>query len=152
MANAPGGRDKVSREPKLYAHYLQITDYHLLNDWCMLVNRMFSSDAHYGLYLVGSVLKSKDWRDVDIRLIMPDDVYAAKYDDEKRKYTNLCVSLWGQYVTHLPIDFQIQPQSLANGRYPGANRRNAIGDPYFDRVDNLDPLTQKKDEGEGGGG
>lgn len=116
--------------------YLQMSEYRILNDWCVLVNDMFQEDAHYGLYLVGGVLTDPDHWDVDIRLIMSDDVYSARYDDTKRKYLNLAVSLWGQKVTGLPIDFQIQPQSLANERYPGngdeKQRRHAIGDKRFD--------------------
>lgn len=113
-------------------HWLHITQHRMLNDWCCVVNEMFSSDATFGCYLVGGVLTDQHYSDVDIRLIMPDDIYAARYDDKKRKYLNLAVSLWGQKVTGLPIDFQIQPQSLANERYPGAARRQAIGHPHFD--------------------
>lgn len=113
-------------------HHLLITEYRILNDWCRLVNEMFAMDTHYGLYLVGGVLTDAAYTDVDVRLIMPDDIYTARYDDAKRKYTNLVVSLWGQKVTGLPIDFQIQPQTLANERYPGPGQ--AIGDPHFDQA------------------
>jgi len=117
------------------AWYLHITEYRILNDWCRLVNEMFSQDETFGCYLVGSTLEVPDHRDVDIRLIMRDEVYAARYDDKKRKYLNLAVSLWGQKVTGLPIDFQIQPQTLANERYPGANTRRPIGHEYFDKAE-----------------
>lgn len=113
-------------------HWLHITEHRILNDWCRLVREMFAQDTAFGIYMVGGVLTDQHYTDVDIRLIMPDEVYAARYDDAKRKYLNLAVSLWGQKVTGLPIDFQIQPQTLANERYPGANRRHAIGDPRFD--------------------
>lgn len=117
------------------SHYLHITQYRILNDWLCLVNAMFGMDTHFGLYLVGGVLTDPAYTDVDIRLIMADEVYAARYDDAKRKYLNLCVSLWGQRVTGLPIDFQLQPQTLANERYGGSGRRQAIGDPHFDRAE-----------------
>lgn len=121
-------------------HYLHITEYRILNDWCCLVNEMFAQDGQYGIYLVGGVLTDPDYTDVDIRLIMKDEVYAARYDDVKRKYLNLAVSLWGQKVTGLPIDFQIQPQTLANERYAGKadnpkQRRHAIGHEHFDRAE-----------------
>jgi hypothetical protein len=144
MANALGGK----RQPKFYANYLLQSEYRMLNDWCILVDRMFGFEGDKGLaglYLVGSVLRKTSYRDVDIRLIMADDTYAAHYDDNRRKYTNLAVSLWGQKATGLPIDFQIQPMSLANTRYSGANRRHAIGHPHFDRVDNLDPPPAAKE-------
>ena len=118
---------------KQRATYLLITDFRLLNDWCKIVNEMFSQDAAFGCYQVGSSLTTPDYRDIDIRLIMADDVYAARYDDLKRKYLNLAVSLWGQKVTGLPIDFQIQPQTLANELYPGG-RRHAIGHDLFDKA------------------
>lgn len=116
-------------------HWLHITEYRILNDWAKLVNEMFSMDEQYGCYLVGGVLTDQHHTDVDVRLIMSDEVYAARYDDKKRKYLNLAVSLWGQKVTGLPIDFQIQPQSLANEKYPGAGRRHPIGHDLFDRAD-----------------
>ena len=112
--------------------YLHITERRILNDWCYLINEMFSQDTAFGCYLVGGALTDPEYTDVDIRLIMPDEVYIARYDDKKRKYLNLAVSLWGQKVTGLPIDFQIQPQTLANERYPGAHRRRPMGDPHFD--------------------
>lgn len=117
--------------PRRRAHYLLISEYRILNDWCCLVKTMFEDDSHYGLYLVGSVLCRPDHRDVDIRLILPDEVFAAHYASAaKRLYLNLAVSLWGQKVTGLPIDFQIQDRTRANERYPG--QRNAIG--YEDRI------------------
>ena len=115
-------------------NWLHITEYRILNDWCILVNKMFSQDAAFGCYLVGGALRDKDYTDVDIRLIMDDETYALRYDDCKRKYLNLAVSLWGQKVTGLPIDFQIQPQTLANERNPGAPR-HAIGHELFDKAD-----------------
>lgn len=116
-------------------NYLQMSDYRLLNEWCRLLNDMFSQDTVFGCYMVGGVLTDPNYHDVDLRLIIPDDVYAARYDDKKRKYLNLAISIWGQKVTGLPIDFQIQPQSLANERYPGASRRHPMGDPRFDTAE-----------------
>lgn len=84
-------------------------------------------------YQVGSSLDSKDWRDVDVRLIIPDDEYAERFG-EPRNYTNLKVAAitlafcaLGKAMTGLPIDFQVQPQSHANDdKYPGP--RSALGD------------------------
>ncbi len=124
-----------TKTPKRWS-YLLISDYRILNDWCCLVSDMFTEDAIFGCYQVGSSLTTSHYRDVDIRVIIPDDVYATKYDDTKRKYLNLAVSIWGQRVTGLPIDFQIQPYSLAHERYHGAtHRRQPIGHKLYDTAE-----------------
>lgn len=77
-------------------------------------------------YHVGSSLSSKTWRDVDVRLILPDDEFAALFGDVHRSSETdpklaaitLAFASLGQQMTGLPIDFQIQPQSWANEKYP----------------------------------
>ena len=87
-------------------------------------------------YLVGSALYGKQWRDVDVRLLIPDDEWKElKFGDPKHRDGNarLCaVTLaWtslGREMTGLPIDFQIQQSSWANelfGRATG-NARSAL--------------------------
>jgi hypothetical protein len=82
-------------------------------------------------YHVGSSLTSKDWRDVDVRLILPDDEFTALFGTNHSSETNpklaavtLAFAALGQQMTGLPIDFQIQPQTWANERYP--NMRSAL--------------------------
>jgi hypothetical protein len=78
-------------------------------------------------YHVGSSLSSKTWRDVDIRLILPDEEFAERFGGRDRSAeTNpklgaitLAFSALGKEMTGLPIDFQIQPQTYANTTYPG---------------------------------
>jgi hypothetical protein len=78
-------------------------------------------------YQVGSSLTTKEWRDVDVRLILPDDeytslfgsVYARPIGDPKLAAITLAFSALGKEMTGLPIDFQIQPLTYANKRYPG---------------------------------
>lgn len=81
-------------------------------------------------YHVGSSLTDKSgWRDVDVRLILPDDEYAAAgYGEPDREHhspkwvsTILAWSAFGQQLTGLPIDFQIQQRSYANEKFK-ANR------------------------------
>jgi len=84
-------------------------------------------------YLVGSALTKKTWRDVDVRLILSDEEYIKlelgdpRYPAENGKWVSLCMaySALGKALTGLPIDFQIQQQSLANKTYPGG--RSALG-------------------------
>ncbi len=82
-----------------------------------IVNQAFGMS-----YLVGSCLTTRDYRDVDIRCIMPDEEFNRRfpgvgeeplYDAE---WSLICaaVSEWLQKRTGLPIDFQIQRMSYAN--------------------------------------
>lgn len=89
------------------------------------------SDA--SCYVVGSVLERADWRDVDIRMIMEDDVFARNFPnagnhwefDAKWLLLTVAISDWLSKETGLPIDFQIQPNTHANAHHRG--RRDAIG-------------------------
>lgn len=76
-------------------------------------------------YHVGSSLKTKDWRDVDVRLILPDDEFTEQFGNDRSAETNpklaavtLAFAALGKQMTGLPIDFQIQPQTWANEQYP----------------------------------
>lgn len=105
---------------------MHVSDWQLLNDWCRLVRYMFGDEESYGVFLVGSSLKRSDYRDVDIRIMLKDDVFHAQYPLHKQRYLNLAISLWGQKVTGLPIDFQIQGVTEADKEFSG-QRRDAIG-------------------------
>ncbi len=76
-------------------------------------------------YHVGSSLDRKDFRDVDVRLILPDDEFAAMFGqvqntaNRKLAAVTLAFAALGSQMTGLPIDFQIQPMSHANRAYPG---------------------------------
>jgi len=84
-------------------------------------------------YLVGSALEGKQWRDVDVRLILSDTEYAAMFHSEPArehvngKWVALCLafSALGRQMTGLPIDFQIQQQTHANKTYDGP--RSSLG-------------------------
>lgn len=77
-------------------------------------------------YLVGSVLRTTKWRDVDVRLILDDEEYQAmglgdpNYQQHNGKWVSLCMaySALGHKMTGLPIDFQIQQQTWANKGFP----------------------------------
>lgn len=96
----------------------------LLQDFGEHVFRAFGGMCYH----VGSSLTSNhDWRDVDVRLLLPDDEYArmglgdpANPQHSKRWVSHILAwSHFGKVLTGLPIDFQIQQQSHANLTYSG---------------------------------
>ncbi len=101
---------------------------------CQQLARAFPG---FGCYLVGSALERADWRDIDIRMIMRDDEFAAEFPnagpvtehrwefDPKWCILTTSISAWLSKRTGLPVDFQFQPQSHANERHKGP--RNALG-------------------------
>ena len=106
------------------ANYLHWPDADLLRDW----GRHLYAAFHFQHmpYHVGSSLTRPDWRDVDVRVMVPDDVYAqidALFDVRR---LNLALSLWGQKATGLPIDCQVQSVSEGNGEF-GDQKRSALG-------------------------
>lgn len=84
-------------------------------------------------YMVGSALERQDWRDVDVRLMMTDEVFAREFPsagdhwehDARWLLLTIAISEYLSTRTGLPVDFQFQPQSHANEKHGG--RRNAIG-------------------------
>lgn len=114
----------MSEPTRKRATYLHVSDMELLSDWGRHLYAAFHFE--HTPYHVGSSLVRPDWRDVDVRVMVPDDVY-AQYDalfDLRR--LNLALSLWGQKVTGLPIDCQVQSITEGNGEY-GDKRRSALG-------------------------
>lgn len=82
-------------------------------------------------YHVGSSLDRKDWRDVDVRLILDDDDFDARFGTPRSAEVNrklaaitLAFAALGQAMTGLPIDFQIQRMTDANKLYLG--KRSAL--------------------------
>ena len=112
------------------ANFLGIPAFYNLNLAACVINEAFES---YGTYLVGSSLERRDYRDVDVRVIMADEEYARLFPGLSGNaqvsafWSLLCVSIseWMAARTGLPIDFQIQKQSEANEKYKVT--RNAIG-------------------------
>jgi hypothetical protein len=111
-----------------------------LNEFASHVYSAFGSPP----YLVGSALRGKKWRDVDVRLILDDAEYGAMgFGDPRDTHRNakwvslvLAYSALAKQMTGLPVDFQIQQQTHANATYDGP--RSALG---------LVALRFKHDEG-----
>lgn len=95
-----------------------------LDGACDLIRRAFGPP-----YLVGSagLRGRRDWRDVDVRLILDDEEF-AKVCPTLERWELLSVAI-GDYLRHrtrLPIDFQIQRQTEANEKH-GDKPRNPLG-------------------------
>lgn len=136
MSLTPSERDQgfneaieMSRPPKRRAHYLPPDSLFGLHHACAEIMKAYPDC--YGVYLVGSALERKDYRDVDVRCIMADDDFEAlfpKNDEHVRPrwmLTCLSLSAWLKHMTGLPVDFQFQKQSVANEKHKGS--RNALG-------------------------
>lgn len=79
-------------------------------------------------YHVGSSVMSKTWRDVDVRLMLPDEEFDSLFgkmavgaEFTNGKWCAMCkaFSLLGKHMTGLPIDFQIMRISEANEKHKG---------------------------------
>lgn len=74
---------------------------------------------------VGSSATSKTWRDVDVRLVMPDEDFDALFpnglalhqNDTKWALLSAAIAELGRKLTGFPIDFQFQRRSEASDRY-----------------------------------
>lgn len=123
-AAAPEGEPAIMKQR---ANYLPAPHYFDLNLACVPLLAAFDG----GVYLVGSCLERPDYRDVDVRAIVSDHEWVRLFGSDhgacSALWSVLCasVSLWLTSRSDLPIDFQVQRQSDANARYPGA--RSALG-------------------------
>lgn len=72
---------------------------------------------HETPFLVGSALDRRDFRDVDVRVILSDEKWVALLGDGSRVrssfYVLLCMSIstYLSAATGLPVDFQVQRES-----------------------------------------
>jgi hypothetical protein len=104
---------------------LTTTELYHLDQACRVISRAFGGEHPY---LVGTagVGDSGGYRDVDVRLMLDDEEFAAACPTRER-WELLCLSI-GAYLasrTGLPVDFQIQSAEIANARFSGP--RNPLG-------------------------
>lgn len=98
--------------------YVGSPGYFLLNQACLAVNTAFDSIC----YLVGSSVSYATWRDVDVRIILPNDRFAELFPGLNGNprthplWSLVCssTSLWLGQATGLPVDFQVQSQAKAS--------------------------------------
>lgn len=109
----------------------------LLNQFGDIVSGAFGT---HDVYHVGSSMgeNKKDWRDVDIRVMLDDDAWEKLFGDlepanchRSKKWEMLCIvfSHYGRHLTGLPIDFQIQRTKEANEEYRGG--RSHCGSHHY---------------------
>jgi hypothetical protein len=118
------------------ASYLSPPDLHRLDWACRPIRAAFGSPP----YLVGSVLTRPDFRDIDIRLILPDDtmvrlfgvdgVYGTPEHPTPHPLQLLLHIALSDLIARAaglpwPIDFQIQSMTEAN--VPEHGPRNPLG-------------------------
>jgi hypothetical protein len=116
-----------AKSRKSYLSTLQLAR---LEHACSVVAKAFDHPP----YLVGTATESPDWRDVDVRLILPDDEFDSLF--KYRGGKDFPGGLWGLMcltISHyladtsgLPVDFQIQRMTEANEKF-GGKPRNPLG-------------------------
>lgn len=100
---------------------------------CKQLNEAYGD---FGCYHVGSSLERADWRDVDIILIMDDADFRREFPgagpamkhyehDLKWLINSIAISGWLSELAGVPVDFKIQPKSIANEQHKGL--RSALG-------------------------
>lgn len=112
------------------ANYLPAPHAFNLSQACRVVVDAFGANV----YLVGSCMERRDYRDVDVRCILPDEEYARLFTHHPAAaqhldplWSLLCssISLYLSQHSGLPIDFQIQSRTKANAEHKGS--RQALG-------------------------
>ncbi|CAB4152196.1 hypothetical protein UFOVP585_61, partial [uncultured Caudovirales phage] len=96
-------------------------------------------------YQVGTSLslsESKTHRDVDVRIMLDTKEFKTLQKIVNVDRLSVAVSIWGQKVTGLPIDFQIQDTEYANVHHNGY--RSAIGVGGVARGDGHDGKIRTK--------
>jgi hypothetical protein len=113
----------MSGQPKRKTAFLPAYQLTLLNNACIPIVEAF---GHHP-YLVGSARQRPDWRDVDVRSILPDDEFDALFTQREFFWSLIClaVSEYLSRISGLPVDYQIQRQTQANEKHPG--ERSALG-------------------------
>lgn len=98
------------------------TETYLLRQWGRQLREAFGEMP----YLVGSVVRDEAWRDVDVRLMLPDGDPLLAHP-LRLAAMNVAITVWGQRVTGLPIDFQFQAITAANAEFDGVRHPIGIG-------------------------
>ena len=112
---------KKYTEPR-YNGYVGMPTALYLDDFARLLKGFFNTE----IYLVGSALECKDWHDLDVCVILPDDKFKEFGKPEDRflneKWISLCLafSALGEKMIGSKVDFQIQQKSYADTHCKGS--------------------------------
>jgi hypothetical protein len=116
--------------PKSRTGLLATTEMYQLDQACQLITKAFGGECPY---LVGTagLGGASSYRDVDVRLMLDADEFAAVCPARER-WELLSLSI-GAYLSSrtggLPIDFRSQLASVANERFPRPAGHNPLGMP-----------------------
>ena len=104
--------------------YLTTAEFARLNFACLPIYEAFP----HRTFLVGSVAETRDFRDVDIRVILDDDQFDDLFKGKPFIWSLFCLGVTEllSKTTGLSIDFQVQRMSEANERFKDKTR-NPIG-------------------------
>ena len=104
--------------------YLTTAEFARLNFACLPINEAFP----HRTFLVGSVTETRDFRDVDIRVVLDDDKFDELFKGKPFIWSLFCLGITELLCksTGLSVDFQIQRMSEANKLFEGKTR-NPIG-------------------------
>ena len=90
--------------------YIGAPEIFILGQACYFVTRALGEVC----YLVGSSLETRQYRDVDVRVIFDDvrydELFGDMHQDSSAYWSLFCsgVSAWMRTMTGLPVDFQVQ--------------------------------------------
>ena len=138
------------------AHYIGAPHFFNLSQACRIVCDAF--EFGFGVYLVGSALNKRDYRDVDVRCIVSDADFERLFPGlgtsgaawRHPLWSLLCssISLYLSRASELPVDFQIQSMTEANRDYPKREHpRNYLGF-FYQSTGVEDALRSASREGE----
>ena len=125
------------------ATYVPLPQLHALNMACRLLVDAFG----WHVYHVGSSTMRRDYRDVDVRCLLPDEEFDRMFpgahalgeqrQDARLLVLNLAVSAYLDRASGLPVDFQFQRVTQANEKF-GSGRRSALGVQRWERTREVD--------------
>lgn len=116
------------KAPRERANYVGAPQMFDLNMACLAVTRAFGSNV----YLVGSAIVCRDFRDVDVRCILDDAEFDGLFGKAASAPYNARLSLMNSAISHLlarasglPVDFQFQRRTQADEKFDG--ERHPLG-------------------------
>ncbi len=114
------------------ATYLPVPHVFNLNHACFVIQQAFGWGS---CYLVGSATARRDYRDVDVRVILDDAEFERLFPGCTQNralhplWSLVCAAISNYLEAHtgLPIDFQIQSRTEANNEQEHPGKRIPLG-------------------------